>query len=93
MTERLAAYETLLLCEKEKQFSNIALANGIKKYGFEGRERDFYTQLVYGVIERQITLDYLIQQYTGKSVKRLDKPVVNILRLAIYQIKFLDKID
>lgn len=92
MTERLAAYETLLLCEKEKQFSNIALANGIKKYGFEGRERDFYTQLVYGVIERQITLDYLIQQYTGKSVKRLDKPVVNILRLAIYQIKFLDKI-
>lgn len=92
MTERLAAYETLLLCEKEKQFSNIALANGIKKYGFEGRERDFYTQLVYGVIERQITLDYVIQQYTGKSVKRLDKPVVNILRLAIYQIKFLDKI-
>ena len=92
MTERLVAYETLLLCEKEKQFSNIALTNGIKKYGFEGRERDFYTQLVYGVIERQITLDYLIQQYTGKSVKRLDKPVVIILRLAIYQIKFLDKI-
>lgn len=92
MTERLAAYETLLLCEKEKQFSNIALTNGIKKYGFSGRERDFYTQLVYGVIERQITLDYLIQQYTGKSVKRLDKPVVVILRLSIYQIKFLDKI-
>lgn len=92
MTERQAAYETLLLCEKEKQFSNIALTNGIKKFGFGGRERDFYTQLVYGVIERQNTLDYLIQQYTGKSVKRLDKPVVIILRLAIYQIKFLDKI-
>ena len=92
MTERLAAYETLLLCEKEKQFSNIALTNGIKKYRFEGKERDFYTQLVYGVIERQITLDYLIQQYTKKSVKRLDKPVVIILRLSIYQIKFLDKI-
>lgn len=92
MTARLAAYETLLLCEKEKQFSNIALSNGIKKYCFDDRERDFYTQLVYGVIERQITLDYLIQQYTGKSVKRLDKPVVLILRLAIFQIKFLDKI-
>ena len=92
MTARIAAYETLLLCEKEKQFSNIALSNGIKKYRFEDRERDFYTQLVYGVIERRITLDYLIQQYTGKSVKRLDKPVVLILRLAIYQIKFLDKI-
>jgi len=92
MTARLAAYETLLLCEKEKQFSNIALSNGIKKYRFENRERDFYTQLVYGVLERQITLDYLIQQYTGKSIKRLDKPVVLILRLAIYQIRFLDKI-
>lgn len=92
MNARIAAYETLLLCEKEKQFSNIALSNGIKKYRFEDRERDFYTQLVYGVIERQITLDYLIQQYTGKSVKRLDKPVVLILRLAVFQIKFLDKI-
>lgn len=92
MTARIAAYETLLLCEKEKQFSNIALTNGIKKYNFDARDRDFYTQLVYGVIERQITLDYLIQQYTGKSVKRLDKPVLIILRLSIYQIKFLDKI-
>lgn len=92
MTARLAAYETLLLCEKEKQFSNIAVSNGIKKHRFDDRERDFYTQLVYGVIEKRITLDYLIQQYTQKSVKRLDTPVVLILRLAIYQIQFLDKV-
>lgn len=92
MNPRVAAYETLLLCEKEKQFSNIAVNNGIKKYGLDGVERDFYTRLVYGVVEKQLTLDYIVQHYTGKSVKRLDRSVAVILRLSLYQIKFLDKI-
>ena len=92
MNPRVAAYETLLLCEKEKQFSNIAVNNGIKKYSLDGVERDFYTRLVYGVVEKQLTLDYLVQHYTKKSIKRLDRSVAVILRLSLYQIKFLDKI-
>ena len=92
MTPRIAAYETLLRCEKEKQYSNIAINNALKKYAFEKRDRDFYTQLVYGVIERKLTLDYIVKQYTGKSVGRLDLSVLIILRLSLYQIYFLDKI-
>ena len=92
MTPRLAAFETLLRCEKEKQYSNIAINQTIKKYAFEKRDRDFYTQLVYGVVERKLTLDYLISQYTQKSIQRLDLSVVIILRLSLYQIHFLTKI-
>ncbi len=132
---RTAAYETLMLWEKERQFSNIAIHNGIQKYaehdpvqGTEGEqnqqkqasqpfkarernkkseyeqsptriqrrghdpERELYTRLVYGVIERKLTLDYLIRQYTGKSVNRLDRSVAVILRLSLYQIYYCDKI-
>ena len=70
MTPRLAAFETLLRCEKEKQYSNIAINQTIKKYAFEKRDRDFYTQLVYGVVERKLTLDYLISQYTQKPIQK-----------------------
>ena len=41
MTARLAAYETLLRCEKEKQYSNIAINHAIQKYQFDKQERDF----------------------------------------------------
>ena len=92
MTPRIAAYETLLHCEKEKQYSNIAVNHAIKKYQFEKRDRDFYTQLVYGVIEKKLTLDYIVKHYTEKSPSRLDLSVLLILRLSFYQLIFLDRV-
>ena len=92
MTPRIAAYETLLRCEKEKQYSNIAISNAIKKYEFDKKDRDFFTKLTYGVIEKQLTLDYLVKQYTEKSPNRLDLSVLIILRLSLYQLFFLERI-
>lgn len=92
MTSRAAAYETLIRWEKERQFSNIAVNSGIVRYELSGKERDFYTRLVYGVIERKLTLDYLIEQYTEKSLGRLDRPVAMILRLSLYQIFYCDSV-
>lgn len=92
MTPRIAAYETLLRCEKESQYSNIAINHAIQKYHFDKQDRDFYTRLVYGVIEKRLTLDYLVKQYTEKSLSRLDLSVVIILRITFYQLFFLDRI-
>ena len=88
MTPRTAAYETLLRCEKEKQYSNIAISHAIQKYGFNKFDRDFFTKLVYGVIENKLTLDYLVKHYTEKPLSRLDLSVIIILRLSLYQIFF-----
>lgn len=92
MNARNAAYDTLLKLEKEKQYSNIAVNHAILRYDFDKLERAFYTQLVYGVIEKRITLDYLVTQYTEKSPKRLDLSVLILLRLSLYQIFFLDSV-
>ena len=92
MTPRIAAYETLLRLEKEKQYSNIAVNHTIQKYNFEKQDREFYSQLVYGVVEKKLTLDYLVKQYTEKSPKRLDLSVLIILRLSFYQLFFLDRV-
>lgn len=92
MNAREIAFHTLKLCEKERQFSNIAVTNAIERYCLAGQDRDLYTRLVYGVIEKRLSIDYLIQQYTGKPVRRLDVSVLVLLRLSLYQIYFCDKI-
>lgn len=89
---RRAAYETLLGIEQNAKFSNIAVSETIVKYSISGRERDLYTKLVYGTVEKAITLDYIIQQYISKRLKTLDKSVLIILRLSVYQIMFCEKI-
>ena len=92
MTPRIAAYETLIRCEKESQYANIAVNTAIQKYRFDKQDRDLYTRLVYGVIEKKLTLDYLVKQYTEKSLSRLDLSVLIILRITLYQLFFLDRI-
>jgi len=63
MKVREAAYLSLERCDKTDKFSNLELDSAIKKYGFTGQDRAFFTTLVYGTIERRITLDYVIGLY------------------------------
>lgn len=56
------------------------------------RDRAFATTLLYGVIERRITLDYYISKLSSVGIKKLDREVLNALRLGIYQIMFLESV-
>lgn len=63
---RLAAFETLYKIQQESAYSNLSLdhlpvANG--------QERAFATALVRGVLERQITLDALVDKFTTGRLK------------------------
>ena len=89
---RLAAYNTLLQCEKDGLYSNIAVDHTIRNSAFDKRDSALYTNLVYGVISRKKTLDYIIASICEKNPKRLDKSVLVLLRLGIYQIKYCSKI-
>lgn len=91
MKVREAAYLSLERCDKTDKFSNLELDSAIKKYGFEGSDRAFFTTLVYGVIERRITLDYVIGVYSSKPIEKIEPKLRNILRLGAYQILFLSR--
>lgn len=88
---REAAYLCLLRCESGNKFSNIELDHAIEKYGFAGYDRGFFTTLVYGVIERRITLDHVISCYSKTPLHKMENKVLHILRLGAYQILFLDR--
>lgn len=55
-------------------------------------DRALLTELVYGVIRWQIQIDFILQHFLSRSVTSLPLTVANILRISIYQLKFLSKI-
>ncbi|MCF8130274.1 MAG: 16S rRNA (cytosine(967)-C(5))-methyltransferase RsmB [Deltaproteobacteria bacterium] len=58
----------------------------------DDRDRAFAVHLVQGVLRWQIRLDWIISQYVRFPFKKIDPSVLNILRLALFQILFLDRI-
>ena len=87
---RKTAYQTLLDVESKKAYSNIALNHkiAVNKPGNPALVRE----LVYGVLERKITLDYFIDQLLKEGIDSLKAPEINILRMGIYQLGYMDKI-
>lgn len=88
---REAALNSLIRCEQDGRYSNIELDSAIRKYHLEGLDRAFFTTLVYGVIERRLTLDYLLRRFSARPLEELDLLVLHLLRLGAYQILYLDR--
>ncbi len=84
--------ELLCACEKNKEFSNIALDSALKKHTFADCDRRLLSRLFYGVLETKLSLDYEISHLSSRLLSELDSEVKNILRLGLYQLIFADKI-
>lgn len=90
-----ARYLTVkLLCKTFSggSFSNIQLNNGLKNSGLDDRDKKLCSVIYYGVIERKIYLDYIIEKFSSRPLKKLDDVILNILRCGIYQILFMESI-
>ena len=59
---RKTAFKVLLKIEQDGAYSNIALNNAVKESELSPLDAAFTSALVYGVLERKITLDYIIKQ-------------------------------
>ncbi len=91
---REIAIKTLYQIDKEGAYSNIALDDKIKENKKLLNEKDigFISELVYGVTTWKLTIDEIIKKYSQLKLKKISPWIINILRMGIYQIVFLDKI-
>ena len=89
---RAVAFRVLLKIEQDGAYSNIALNHAIRDSGLSGVDSAFVSALVYGVLERQITLDYIIKQYSKIPLRKIEIKTKVILRMGIYQLLFMDKV-
>ena len=86
---RLAAFEILRRVE-EGAYSSILLAAREPKLAQP--DRALCHDLVMGVLRRQLWLDRLIEHYSSRRTGDLDLAVLIILRLGLYQLRFLSRI-
>ncbi len=97
MSERSVQTRRLVLdglCEVTGNgaYSNLTLDHLLNGARVQRQEAAFMTRLFYGVLERAVTLDYTIETYTKKPVSKLDLQVLNILRMGLYQLKYMDAV-
>ena len=92
MTPRQAAVLSLNSAFKSGKFINLELDSTIKKYGFEDKDKSFYTRLLYGTVERKITLDYMISILSTVPMEKIEPLVLCILETGLYQIFYMDKV-
>ena len=91
MNSREVALNIINRVLNEGAYSNIVLSAELNESDLNANDRGLVTELVYGTIRRRNTLDMIISNYV-KDIKLMDKEVLNILRMAIYQMHFLDKV-
>ena len=85
--------EILLEIEEEGKHSHIAIRNALSKYQFLPRqERAFITRVCEGTLEYRILIDYIIDSYSKVTVDKMKPVIREILRSAVYQIKFMDSV-
>ncbi len=73
-------------------YVDLSLKAHLQKKNLTGRDRALVTEMCYGVVRYLLTLDWLIENVTGRKASKIDPKTKNILRLSIYQIAYLEKI-
>lgn len=85
--------EILLEIEEEGQHSHIAIRNALSKYQFlPKQERAFITRVCEGTLEYRILIDYIIDSFSKIMVNKMKPAIREILRSAVYQLKFMDSV-
>ncbi len=91
INERELVLGILLEVTREGEHSHIALRNVLNKYQYlDKKERAFITRVTEGTLERMIELDYIINQFSKVKVNKMKPVIRNIVRSAVYQIKYMD---
>lgn len=87
---RKTALEVLTDVEKNGSYSNISLNRHIRENAVN--DPAFIRELVYGVIKNKYLLDHYLSQFIRKGFKKLRINELNILRMGVYQILFMDSV-
>ncbi|WP_067730881.1 16S rRNA (cytosine(967)-C(5))-methyltransferase RsmB [Oceanobacillus damuensis] len=83
--------DLLMRIEKDSGFSHLLIDNEIKSSRIPEKDEGLLTEIVYGTLQRQMTLDFYLASFV-KNSEKLDLWVRHLLRLSLYQMVYLDKV-
>lgn len=92
-SSRLLAYQILLHLEQKAEHTDRLIRTALERHSLmEERDRALLTEMVYGVVRWRGRLDWHINQLSRTRPEKIASPVRVLLRLALYQILFLDRV-
>ena len=89
---RKLAVKALLKINTDSAYSNITLNSLFSESDASPMDKALATALVYGVLDRKITIDYVLSKFLKTPLKKVAPFTKEVLRTAVYQIMFMDKI-
>ena len=88
--DREAAYKALLAIERGGSYSNLELSKMLASD--ELSNKGFIREIVYGVTENKIYLDYILDKFIKKGAAKTKLQALIILRMGVYQILFMNSV-
>ena len=88
---RSAAFDILLQVEQERAYASDLLHSS-RYMGLTPSDHGLATELVMGALRWQSLLDKGVAEHSSQPLRKLDPQVLIALRLAAYQLSFLDRI-
>ena len=85
--------DILMEVNEKEQYSHLVIRDVLNKYQYlEKQERAFLTRLAEGTIEHMLEMDFIINSFSKVKVKKMKPLIRNLLRMSVYQIKYMDAI-
>ncbi len=73
-------------------FADVALERNIGKFDLTPADRRLATELIYGTVRRQRTLDALIDQLGKRRADQQPADLRRVLHIGFYQLRYLDHV-
>ncbi|HZK33221.1 MAG TPA: 16S rRNA (cytosine(967)-C(5))-methyltransferase RsmB [Tissierellaceae bacterium] len=90
-TEREISFNILNEIYNRNAFSNIIINQHLKNET-DKRKENLVREIVYGVLENYIYIDYIISKASNIKKKKIHPKILIVLRIGIYQLLFMDNI-
>ena len=88
---RIAAYHALRAIADERADLPAALVHA-REHLSDERDRGLAAEIVTGSLRWQRSLDHLIEHFANRPLGKIDRSVLHILRLSLYQLLHLDRV-
>ncbi|MDR2182925.1 MAG: 16S rRNA (cytosine(967)-C(5))-methyltransferase RsmB [Clostridiales bacterium] len=91
--EREVAARALMEIFEKKSYGNVALRHILARHDHFGRvQKAFVTEIVSGCIRNLTQIDHIIGHFSRLPPGKMKPAIVNILRISVYQMRFMDKV-
>lgn len=91
-TPRTISLEILNKIESRHAYADILLDDAFRRHSLKDADKGLLTELVYGVLRWEKRIDWIIGIFSSIKPVKMERDILNILRLGAYQLLFLDKV-